>query len=355
MELNIGTNIKRLRIAKGLTQEHLAELLCVSAAAVSKWESKISYPDIAMLFPIAKILEVNMDELLGYDAEEEKREISNILSEYKKLYLNGEFKKASDIIKKAQKKFPYDYSIMRKYMWDIAGGTSGNKAELLLQNKDELERICELILNGCNDDNIRIDALNLKAKLLHAQNDTDGAIGVLSLLPSGYAEQAKEALFEKSSAEYRYWNQRNCYSYVDSMARKLARTIRFDPSLSSNEKIARAEAMAKEFAVMSSKKDLGFFCAAECAIYAVIAGSLSATDDIYDIIRIREKEFCAMRKMTDFAKCNEPFKDSIVSLFKTENIIRYEVERLLTSPHPQLSKLRESPEYLQMLLKWKNS
>lgn len=36
MELNIGTNIKRLRLAKGYTQERLAELLRVSGAAVSK-------------------------------------------------------------------------------------------------------------------------------------------------------------------------------------------------------------------------------------------------------------------------------------------------------------------------------
>ena len=40
MELNIGMNIKRLRLAKGLTQEQLAELLTISTAAVSKWEAK---------------------------------------------------------------------------------------------------------------------------------------------------------------------------------------------------------------------------------------------------------------------------------------------------------------------------
>ena len=46
MELNIGMNIKRLRLAKGLTQEQLAELLTISTAAVSKWEAKITYPDM---------------------------------------------------------------------------------------------------------------------------------------------------------------------------------------------------------------------------------------------------------------------------------------------------------------------
>ena len=67
MNLNIGTNIKRLRLEKGLTQEQLAELLCVSTAAVSKWESKNTYPDITLLFPLASIFGVTIDELMGYD------------------------------------------------------------------------------------------------------------------------------------------------------------------------------------------------------------------------------------------------------------------------------------------------
>ncbi|MBR5263334.1 MAG: helix-turn-helix transcriptional regulator, partial [Clostridia bacterium] len=36
--MNIGQTIKRLRQQKNMTQEQLAQLLCVSAAAVSKWE-----------------------------------------------------------------------------------------------------------------------------------------------------------------------------------------------------------------------------------------------------------------------------------------------------------------------------
>ena len=38
MEMTIGANIKRLRTAKNITQEQLAEAMGVSVAAVSKWE-----------------------------------------------------------------------------------------------------------------------------------------------------------------------------------------------------------------------------------------------------------------------------------------------------------------------------
>lgn len=67
MELNIGTNIKNLRFEKGMTQKQLAELLCVTTAAVSKWELGKTYPDIMLLIPIASIFEVSVDELLGYN------------------------------------------------------------------------------------------------------------------------------------------------------------------------------------------------------------------------------------------------------------------------------------------------
>ena len=65
MELNVGRNIKRYRLLKGLTQEQLAERLCVTSAAVSKWEAKNTYPDITMLFPLANVFGITVDELFG--------------------------------------------------------------------------------------------------------------------------------------------------------------------------------------------------------------------------------------------------------------------------------------------------
>ena len=72
MELNIGTNIKRMRQNKGLTQEQLADILGVSPAAVSKWEAKNTYPDITMLVPLALVFGITLDELMQYDEEKTK-------------------------------------------------------------------------------------------------------------------------------------------------------------------------------------------------------------------------------------------------------------------------------------------
>ena len=66
----IGGKIYSLRVAKGMTQEQLAAILCVSPAAVSKWERNIANPGIEILWELADYFECSIDELVG---REEKR------------------------------------------------------------------------------------------------------------------------------------------------------------------------------------------------------------------------------------------------------------------------------------------
>jgi len=70
MENTIGKRIAQLRKEKNLTQEDLAQMMEVSAQAVSKWENDLTCPDISSLPKLAKILGVTVDELLSGKAEE---------------------------------------------------------------------------------------------------------------------------------------------------------------------------------------------------------------------------------------------------------------------------------------------
>ena len=353
MELNIGMNIKRLRLAKGLTQEQLAELLTISTAAVSKWEAKNTYPDITMLFPLAEIFGVTVDELLGYDEAKAKADVDKILAEYQRLYVEGRFAEGKELIVNARKKYPHDYRIMNKYMWDVAGGSAGNDSKTLLKNKDELTQLCDCILEGCTQDDLRAEAINMKAKLLHAAGDTEAALEILSKLPAWHAPIMKEQLFGKDTTEYRYWNKKNCYGLMDVMSIKLARIIRFDPVLSVAEKIERLELMAEAFAEMSKRKDLECFFIGEESIYAILAGMLTADNaPIDDVIRIREKQFASMEKIMKLAETDDVLKEQIKSTYKSDDMVAWELNRLLNSPHPQFAKLRENKKYLEMLNKW---
>ena len=60
-----GAIIKELREKQHLTQTQLAELLCVSNKAVSKWETGKGYPDISLLEPLAQTFGISIAELIS--------------------------------------------------------------------------------------------------------------------------------------------------------------------------------------------------------------------------------------------------------------------------------------------------
>lgn len=106
--MELGVNIRRCRIEKGLTQEKLAYELGVSAQAVSRWENNITYPDISMLPIIADYFEVSIDELMGRVKEcslEEREAFFKSLHEYD----NIEFK--INMHREMLKKYPNDVYI----------------------------------------------------------------------------------------------------------------------------------------------------------------------------------------------------------------------------------------------------
>ncbi len=66
--MNIGERINELRKKNNMTQEQLAELLCVSPQAISKWERGVANPDLYLIPTIASTFNVSADLLLGIDA-----------------------------------------------------------------------------------------------------------------------------------------------------------------------------------------------------------------------------------------------------------------------------------------------
>ena len=60
-----GAVIRRLREKKKITQEELADMIHVSGKAVSKWETGQGFPDISLLEPLAKALDISVIELLS--------------------------------------------------------------------------------------------------------------------------------------------------------------------------------------------------------------------------------------------------------------------------------------------------
>ena len=74
-----GSVIKKLREEKKLTQEELAEKLFVSSKAISKWETGKGFPDISLIEPLAKALDISVIELLSGEYIQNTNQSSNML------------------------------------------------------------------------------------------------------------------------------------------------------------------------------------------------------------------------------------------------------------------------------------
>ena len=80
-QLKIGRFIALCRKKEGLTQMQLAEKLCITDRAVSKWETGRALPDSSIMLELCEILKITVNDLLcgevvsmdNYNSELEKR------------------------------------------------------------------------------------------------------------------------------------------------------------------------------------------------------------------------------------------------------------------------------------------
>ncbi|MHB1151609.1 MAG: helix-turn-helix domain-containing protein [Eubacteriales bacterium] len=111
MELNIGNKISELRRKKNATQEQLANYAGVSVAAVSKWETDNSYPDITLLPSIAEFFSVSIDALMNYSVGDGTLE--NLHEQLRKYDISGDFESGIPLYEEALRKYPNDVILNR--------------------------------------------------------------------------------------------------------------------------------------------------------------------------------------------------------------------------------------------------
>ena len=76
--MELGTQIRKYRNERTLSQEALAEQVFVSRQTVSNWENDKSYPDVKSLMLLSEVFEVSLDQLIKGDVEIMKEQIDQI-------------------------------------------------------------------------------------------------------------------------------------------------------------------------------------------------------------------------------------------------------------------------------------
>lgn len=78
-EETVGQRIKAQRIRMGMTQENLAEEMCVPKATISGYETDRNEPKGSVVVELARHLNTKPNYLLGFDEDPIVNEISNLL------------------------------------------------------------------------------------------------------------------------------------------------------------------------------------------------------------------------------------------------------------------------------------
>lgn len=110
--MNLGENIRRARLSRGLTQGALAEALGVSDRAVSRWETGAASPDVTLLTRLALTLGTSADALLGVDPLRIQEEILSATAECTRLLNAGEAPAAVAMLREKSAMYPNQPELM---------------------------------------------------------------------------------------------------------------------------------------------------------------------------------------------------------------------------------------------------
>lgn len=104
--MKMGELIRNYRKEKKLTQEEMANRLGVTAPAVNKWENGNSMPDIALIAPICRLLDITPDILFAFHEELTTEEISLFILELNEKLKTEPFAPVFSWAKKKLEQYP---------------------------------------------------------------------------------------------------------------------------------------------------------------------------------------------------------------------------------------------------------
>ena len=104
--MDIGVVIKKYRKEAGMTQEEIANRLGVTTPAVNKWENSNSKPDIELLAPIARLLDISLDTLLSFHEKLSDTEIEEIIRKMDRMFSEEGYEKTYEWALRLIKEYP---------------------------------------------------------------------------------------------------------------------------------------------------------------------------------------------------------------------------------------------------------
>lgn len=143
MTNSIGKIIHDLRKQRNLTQQQVSEILGVSIAAISKWETGSASPDIALLPRIASLFDVSIDFLFDYHLNSHDNH-SMVFEKARAFIENKDFPSAIASLKEALLRYPNEVSMRFKLAETmiysgVMAQSDSEKRKILIEANEELK------------------------------------------------------------------------------------------------------------------------------------------------------------------------------------------------------------------------
>ncbi len=141
----IGEVIKKHRKNKGMTQEEMAACLGITTPAVNKWERGNTLPDVTLLAPIARLLDITTDELLSFKDELTDKEINQYISKVQKDLEDKSFHEVFISVKEKIEEYPN----CEELIWKAAVLLDANRIAAGLPDKENYDNTIFRWLERC--------------------------------------------------------------------------------------------------------------------------------------------------------------------------------------------------------------
>jgi len=292
MAIYFKERFKKIRKAKDLTQEQLADVFMVSPQAVSRWETGAAYPDIELLPSIAAYFGISVDQLLGVDAIKDKERAKEIWAEIKENLNKGYLAEAVAQTRKAVREFPNDYEMQTTLaMLVMQKGEHEGDKELQKQHRLEALAISERILEHCTDEAIRSQVLSRLPRMYKKIGDMEKAIATAKKLPD-YNSSSDIAFTMIYEGEELFTQlKKNVHSFSSALMYSLKQLAyyEYENKFASPERIQLLEQAAKVYDIVFTDGDYGLAHGNMQEIYFHLACDYCCAKDTENALDCLEK------------------------------------------------------------------
>lgn len=191
----IGQKIKELRRKNDMTQEKLADYLCVAYQTVSKWETGVTSPDLSLIVPLARLFKVTTDELFCYNENADHIRDGELEARYQETWKNGDLQQRFEVSEQAVKEFPGEMKWHDRLAWAQAMRSFDYEDDAkYAEEQEEAIKHFAVVIENTPEEKLRASSIQGIVQYLSFRGRTDEAKKYAQLYPDNYSVSKDDVL-----------------------------------------------------------------------------------------------------------------------------------------------------------------